>query len=559
MYDLFLTMLPWSKQIMPQLAKIKSLRSLLLNSIIGLVVLSLLITSIVLIQKSQQHENKFIEQETLSWANYLAKQSAPFLQDNNDKTHSELKEDLKSLIITPLINRVHVYSISDDNSAEFFTSYNKNHNFPAIKDKTDEIDQLSQFRYQETYLELMVKITSQDKLLGYLYIQASLNSSKSLVKRLSYLAISLTVAALIIALLWAMWLHRKMHEPVVEVIESIQQVSQSKDYNIRVNNQIYKEFDILAQNINILLSRTQKHINKIEDAHQHALLQNDELKEKVNSRTDALKESNQELLSTLEKLHQFQGQLVETEKMASLGDMVAGIAHEVNTPIGLGVTASSLLSDKLNEIKAAFESKTLKSSQLKKFLNDGEENVAIIFRNLERAAKLISSFKKVAVDQSSAETRTFNVRELMEEILLTLAAKLKSANVAYHLDCPSDLVVTSKPGPINQILINLILNSIYHAFEGVDNGAVDIKVMSLSDQLHLNYSDNGVGIDEGIKSRIFEPFTTTKRGSGGSGLGMHLVYNLVTQALDGHISVDSELGQGVKFDITFPVELVSDQ
>ncbi len=552
-------MLPWSKQIMPQLAKIKSLRSLLLNSIIGLVVLSLLITSIVLIQKSQQHENKFIEQETLSWANYLAQQSAPFLQDNNDKTHSELKEDLKSLIITPLINRVHVYSISDDNSAEFFTSYNKNHNFPAIKDKTDEIDQLSQFRYQETYLELMVKITSQDKLLGYLYIQASLNSSKSLVKRLSYLAISLTVAALIIALLWAMWLHRKMHEPVVEVIESIQQVSQSKDYNIRVNNQIYKEFDILAQNINILLSRTQKHINKIEDAHQHALLQNDELKEKVNSRTDALKESNQELLSTLEKLHQFQGQLVETEKMASLGDMVAGIAHEVNTPIGLGVTASSLLSDKLNEIKAAFESKTLKSSQLKKFLNDGEENVAIIFRNLERAAKLISSFKKVAVDQSSAETRTFNVRELMEEILLTLAAKLKSANVTYHLDCPSDLVVTSKPGPINQILINLILNSIYHAFEGVDNGAVDIKVMSLSDQLHLNYSDNGVGIDEGIKSRIFEPFTTTKRGSGGSGLGMHLVYNLVTQALDGHISVDSELGQGVKFDITFPVELVSDQ
>lgn len=544
---------------MPQLAKIKSLRSLLLNSIIGLVVLSLLVASLALIQRSEQHENRVIEQETLSWANYLAKQSAPYLQDNNDKTHSELKEDLKRLIISPLINRVHVYGMNDDKSAEFFTSYNKNHNFPAIKDKTDEIAQLSQFRYQETYLELMVKITNQNKLLGYLYIQSSLNNSKSLVKRLSYLAISLIVAAIVIALLWAMWLHKKMREPVVDVIESIQQISQSKDYNIRVNNQIYKEFDILAQNINILLSRTQKHIGKLEDAHQHALLQNDELKEKVSSRTDALKESNQELLSTLEKLHQFQGQLVETEKMASLGDMVAGIAHEVNTPIGLGVTASSLLSDKLNEIKAAFEGKTLKSSQLKKFLNDGEENVAIIFRNLERAAKLISSFKKVAVDQSSAETRTFNVRELMEEILITLAAKLKSANVSYHLDCPNELVVTSKPGPINQILINLILNSIYHAFEGVDNCAVDIKVMSLSDQLHINYGDNGVGIDESIKSRIFEPFTTTKRGSGGSGLGMHLVYNLVTQALDGHINVESELGNGVKFDITFPVELVSDQ
>ena len=115
--------------------------------------------------------------------------------------------------------------------------------------------------------------------------------------------------------------------------------------------------------------------------------------------------------------------------MASLGDLVAGIAHEVNTPIGLGVTASSLLADKLSEIKTAFEDKTLKSSQLKKFLTDGDENVSIIFRNLERAAKLISSFKKVAVDQSSAESRTFNVKGLLDEVLLTLSAKIKSANV----------------------------------------------------------------------------------------------------------------------------------
>ena len=307
----------------------------------------------------------------------------------------------------------------------------------------------------------------------------------------------------------------------------------------------------------MLLLRTDKHINKIIDDHQYALSQNQALENRLSARTDALKESNQELLSTLEKLHEFQGQLVETEKMASLGDMVAGIAHEVNTPIGLGVTASSLLSDKLNEIKVAFEDKTLKSSQLKKFLTDGVENVSIIFRNLERAAKLISSFKKVAVDQSNAESSTFNVHDLLEEILLTLSAKLVSSNVTVSLICPEELNIRSKSGPINQILINLILNSIYHAFEEVGHGKITINVMNLSDQLHINYSDDGQGIDNAMKAKIFDPFTTTKRGSGGSGLGMHLVYNLVTQALDGHIVLDNEPEHGVSFDITFPVEIAA--
>jgi signal transduction histidine kinase len=344
---------------------------------------------------------------------------------------------------------------------------------------------------------------------------------------------------------------------MVKLIEDIGRISQSKNYQTPLANQPYKELDILAKNINVLLLRTDKHIKRTIDEHEHALSKNQALEDRLSARTDALKESNQELLSTLEKLHQFQGQLVETEKMASLGDMVAGIAHEVNTPIGLGVTASSLLADKLTEVKQSFENKTLKSSQLKKFLNDGDENVSIIFRNLERAAKLISSFKKVAVDQSSAESRTFNVEGLLNEVLLTLSAKLESANVTTIVNCPDDLYVNSKPGPINQILINLILNSIYHAFEGLDHGTITINVMNLSGQLHINYSDDGIGIDDSVKAKIYDPFTTTKRGSGGSGLGMHLVYNLVTQALGGHIVLESELEKGVNFDITFPVELAA--
>ncbi len=542
---------------MPQLSKIPSLHSRLVKSIMVITTVVLITASLSIIYLVDEQGNETIASETIAWANILAKNSTEYLASENDNSQSKLKAQLKNLITTPIINRIHIYRLNEDESIEYFSSYNKNHKFPAISDKIAEISQLSTVKFQEDYLELIVKITKNQKILGYLYIQSSLLEKNAFISKLLYVMFGFIALALAVAVAIAQWLFNKTNQPMVKLIEDIGQISQSKNYQLQLASQPYKELDIFAKNINVLLVRTEKHINKLIDEHEHALTQNQALEDRLSARTDALKESNQELLSTLEKLHEFQGQLVETEKMASLGDMVAGIAHEVNTPIGLGVTASSLLADKLTEIKTAFEDKTLKSSQLKKFLTDSDENVAIIFRNLERAAKLISSFKKVAVDQSSAENRTFNVSGLLEEVLLTLSAKLESANVTIAVNCPEDLIINSKPGPINQILINLILNSIYHAFDGLDHGNIIINVMNLSDQLHLHYSDNGKGIDDTIKAKIFDPFTTTKRGSGGSGLGMHLVYNLVTQALDGHIALESEREQGVGFDITFPVELAA--
>jgi signal transduction histidine kinase len=244
--------------------------------------------------------------------------------------------------------------------------------------------------------------------------------------------------------------------------------------------------------------------------------------------------------------------------MASLGDMVAGVAHEVNTPVGLGVTSSSLLYDRLVEIKKAFENKTLKSSQLKRFLDEGEENINIIMRNLKRAADLITSFKQVAVDQSSSEERTFNLKTLLNEVIQTLAPELRNTTYQITIECPDDLVISTKPGPLNQILVNLIMNSVIHGFDKREKGNILIQINTLANQIHLHYQDDGVGISPEIKSKIFEPFITTKRGSGGSGLGMHLVYNLVTQALNGSISFDRELTQGVVFDIYFPYTKINE-
>jgi signal transduction histidine kinase len=520
----------------------------------------LVITILSIMVKIDHQQNKDIEKNTWLLASLLADKSTPFLENNPEKTNIALKRELTLLVKQiPLINRIHVYELKDDGSSSFFTSYNKNNNFPAVADKINEIGQLTSIRYQEQFIELIVEIKSKRKVVGHLYIQSSLVNNNNFLDDISLIAILLIVIALTASSVLALWVHKKVRKPLIDMTEAIESIAQLKSFDSRLKKQDYKEYDILARNMNILLARTEKHIHKTEDNHNYSLAQNNELKNRVDSRTSALKESNQELLSTLEKLHQYQGQLVESEKMASLGDMVAGIAHEINTPIGLGVTASSLLADNLFIIKESFDNKTLKSSELKRFLNDGEENISIIFRNLERAANLISSFKKVAVDQSSAENRSFDVKGLIDEVLITLSAKIKSAQVNISVNCPNELLVTSKPGPINQILINLILNSIYHAFDDIEQKEISIEVINISGQLNIHYNDNGNGLDESIRTKIFEPFTTTKRGSGGSGLGMHLVYNLVTQALAGHISVQSEPQQGVDFDITFPVELLLDQ
>lgn len=534
-----------------------SLHRLLVLSILALSTIILLVASMSIINLVDKQNNENIASETRTWANILAKNSSHFLESNKGNNQSKLKSELKKSITTTLINRVHIYRAKEDGSIEYFSSYNKNHNFPAIGDKISQISQLSTLQYEKDTVELIVKITKDERILGYLFIQTSLLEKQSFIKKLIYIMLAFLFFTILLVLAVSKWLFNKANQPMLKLIEEIGQISQSKNYQVQLTSQPYKELDILAKSINILLLRTDKHICNIIDEHQYATSKNQALEQRLSTRTDALKESNQELLSTLEKLHEFQGQLVETEKMASLGDMVAGIAHEINTPIGLGVTASSLLADKLSEIKLAFENKTLKSSQLKKFLTDGDENVSIIFRNLERSANLISSFKKVAVDQSNVESRTFNVSNLIDEVLLTLSAKIRAADVAILVNCPEDLYINSKPGPINQILINLILNSIYHAFEEVSNGNITITVIILSGQLHINYSDDGIGIDESMKLKIFDPFTTTKRGSGGSGLGMHLVYNLVTQALDGYIVLEDAPEHGVSFDITFPVEIAA--
>jgi len=503
---------------------------------------------------SYTHSNQRTEDNTQYWAKKILNISLPFIEKNEILGSQKLKIKLEQLIHSPLINYVHIYRTKSTNDLSFYTSYKKDKSLPTIPDKLLSITRLPNINYTNEYVEFVFEIIQAQQLYGYVYIQSSLKHRNTLLQEYILTAILLIVISLFVSTFTALAIYKKFNYQLLSINSTVQQIYQSKKYDQRIPHLSLKGFDMLGKNINILLAKIEKYLIKQSETQKLLKDNNDELKSRVNLRTDALKDSNQELLSTLEKLHQFQGQLVEKEKMASLGDMVAGVAHEINTPIGLGVTASTLLEDRISTIKQDFENKTLKSSQLKHFLIDGQENIAIIYRNLKRAANLILNFKKLAVNQSNTEIHTFNIKELIDEVIFTLKPKIEQENITLTLSCPEQLVIESKPEPISQILINLILNTILHGFEGLESGAIKINIINLSGQLHINYQDDGIGIDKDIKSKVFEPFTTTKRGMGGSGLGLHLVYNLVTQALNGHICFESEINQGVSFDIAFPIE-----
>ena len=537
--------------------KLISNHNFLLISILGVAFFVLIVTLASIIYVIESEEELKLENKTRIWANSLAQASMSYLVENPKDARKKAKAKLKELINSNYINYIHIYKKNGDD-VTYFTGFNKSIYYPSIPNKIAQIEVLSTPQHNKKNLECIVKIENNKEIVGYLYIQSSKKSLNDLSRKLTFIAIFLLLFGLCVFLILTYKIKNKINQDITIIVESIQEISTSKNYDKRIDPVSIIELDVLAKNINILLNRTTKHLTKKDDTHQQTLLQNTLLAEKVKARTDALKESNQELLSTLEKLHQFQGQLVETEKMASLGEMVAGIAHEINTPVGLGVTASTLLNDRLIEIKNAFEDKSLKSSQLKKFLTQGEENIGIIYRNLDRAAKLISSFKRVAVDQSSIENLPLNFKTLLDEVTLTLQSKLNEHQVKLAIDCPEDLIIESKASSINQVFVNLILNSIIHGFEDKLDGEINISVLYLSGQLHISYKDNGIGISENIKTKIFDPFTTTKRGSGGSGLGLHLVFNIITQALNGHIDFESDGEWGTKFNIIFPTNLVSE-
>ena len=286
-------------------------------------------------------------------------------------------------------------------------------------------------------------------------------------------------------------------------------------------------------------------VTELRQAQQALEALNTELERRVGERTHQLE-------SAVENLHRTQGELVRSEKLASLGALVAGVAHELNTPIGNAVIVASTLADQHKRF-ADEVAIGLKRSSLTRFIGEVHEGVDVMERNLRRAAELITGFKQVAVDQSSHQRRRFDLREIVHELTLTLSPTLRRAGVTFTQEVPADITLDSYPGPLGQVIMNIVNNAVVHAFGQQAEPRIDARGQVDDGWLTLTLSDNGCGISAENLSRVFDPFFTTRLGQGGSGLGMHIVYSLVTELLGGSVHLDSTVGVGTTVTLRIPL------
>ncbi|WP_448203415.1 sensor histidine kinase [Azospirillum sp. sgz302134] len=279
----------------------------------------------------------------------------------------------------------------------------------------------------------------------------------------------------------------------------------------------------------------------------------DRLQAQLGSANQEAERRRQEAETALAHLREAQEAMVRAEKLASLGALVAGVAHEINTPVGIAVSCASHLADATGHLRGRMQEGALSKADFNRYLATATDTTALILDNCERAARLIASFKQVAVDRASAERRAVNLRRYIQETLVSLEPKLRQGGHGISVACPDDLVVDSYPGALSQILTNLVMNSLTHAYAEGQAGHLTVTVEEpVPGTVRLTYGDNGRGIPADHLPQVFDPFFTTRRGEGGSGLGLHIVHNLTVGALKGAISVESLPGQGTRFVLTFP-------
>lgn len=319
---------------------------------------------------------------------------------------------------------------------------------------------------------------------------------------------------------------------------------QLDEQNLQLEQEVARKTSSLSRSL-MELDRQKMELER----HQRELRAENEMRRRTE---EELTLKRNELERSLRDLRDTQAQLVESEKMASLGTLVAGVAHEINTPVGVGVTAVTYLQERITELRKLFDDKKLTQSGLNSFLEDAEQSAQLLATNLHRAGELIASFKQVAVDQTSEAVRDLDLRVYVDEIISSLQPKVKKTTHKVINEVTPGLVMHCRAGALAQVLTNLIMNSLIHAFAEGQSGEMVISAHLDGNTVFMSYRDNGRGVSPEHLRRLFEPFFTTRRGQGGSGLGTHIVYNLVTQSLGGTISAESGDGKGLSYHITLP-------
>ncbi|HAW94297.1 TPA: hypothetical protein DCX24_17320, partial [Candidatus Azambacteria bacterium] len=275
----------------------------------------------------------------------------------------------------------------------------------------------------------------------------------------------------------------------------------------------------------------------------------------IKVRTQVAKSQARELARLVEERSQqlkiAQQSLLENEKMAALGQTVAGVAHEINTPVGVSITASSALMGKLAELKQHFANKTLSTKAFSQFVSDSEQHLNLINYNLQRAADLVTQFKQLAVNETATDTVNIKLKPWLQHLIARLNPP--NAAVGIILQCPDNLTLQLRASALATVLTHLLENALLHAFEPDDHGEIRLEIQRGKQQLQIKVVDNGKGIDASVQDIVFNPFVTTRRASQSKGLGLHLCYNLVTQVLNGNIEMKTTVDKGTEFSLAIPL------
>ena len=355
----------------------------------------------------------------------------------------------------------------------------------------------------------------------------------------------LTLTLSLVLMLWV--LQRYVLRPMTELTDAAEALAAGRlEQPLRVGGA-----DEIAR-VGMAMERMrQALLSAFEALRQHNL----NLEETVTQRTAELTASNAELSQALGTLQKAQRELVESEKLASLGRLVAGVAHELNTPLGNALTVVSALDDRYKQLEAMLAGTVqMRRSTLEELARDTRRGQDILQRNVQKAADLVRDFKQVAIDQAADLRRDFELAKVIEDVLIMVEPSFKHTPFVIQTDLSRGLAMNSYPGALGQVLTNLLMNALLHAFDGLPEGRVLVTCRKLSgSEAELSVVDDGRGMDESVRRRIFDPFFTTKLGTGGSGLGMHIVHSIVTNVLGGQIEVKSSLGHGTQMLMRLPL------
>jgi len=508
-----------------------SIRIKLITLVMGIMLLSIFSASwLEYIRVVSSSKEQMIERSKIT-ANLLGDLSLTYMMfDDRIGASEELKKfrNFKSVIYGAIYDREgNIFASYKSKASSLAVPTVINHNSKTIVEQGD-------------VWITQIPIVEKGDLLAYIQVAYSTEKLKRIRDEFIYSVLKIILIISVIAFLLTFKLQEFIYIPIVKLRDSMKDIAISGKYDINLKKYANDELGSLYDGFNAMMRQLFMRKTELLDL-------NRTLENRVQTRT-------KELQISLDTLKNTQTKMIEVEKMAALGGLVAGVAHEINTPIGLSVTGVTHLKDMTDNLKKLYDNYDMSQDDFEDYLATSVELNQSIYINLKRAAELVQSFKKVAVDQNIEGMYEFELRERIEYVIISFRSQFKQTNISINLDCDKNLKIFSAPGAIAQIFTNLLTNSLIHGFEKKNFGKIDIKVYKDDNNIYIIYKDNGKGIEEKTLPKIFDPFFTTNRESGGTGLGLHIIYNIVSSQLGGTIQVKSVVGNGVEFEIVLKQE-----